>query len=142
MPAQLFSSWPPESASAGRNAGAGGVTQGRVQTAESPEGRAGPLQTPRPSNPTCDVYTLPADFLGITGHPTAEPLDGINGSGGRGVAGSVPPLGTKEERTVTQRIRGTQGVPRAPGDPARTGACAQGSVTDALTGAARVLPTN
>lgn len=110
MPAQLFSSWPPESASAGRNAGAGGVTQGRVQTAESPEGRAGPLQTPRPSNPTCDVYTSPADFLGITGHPTAEPLDGINGSGGRGVAGSVPPLGTKEERTVTQRIRGTQGV--------------------------------
>lgn len=101
-----------------------------------------PLQTPRPSNPTCDVYTSPADFLGITGHPTAEPLDGINGSGGRGVAGSVPPLGTKEERTVTQRIRGTQGVPRAPGDPARTGACAQGSVTDALTGAARVLPTN
>ena len=101
-----------------------------------------PLQTPRPSNPTCDVYTLPADFLGITGHPTAEPLDGVNGSGGRGVAGSVPPLGTKEERTVTQRIRGTQGVPRAPGDPARTGACAQGSVTDALTGAARVLPTH
>lgn len=43
---------------------------------------------------------------------------------------------------MTQRNWGTQGVQRASGDPARTGACAQGSVTDALTGAVRVLPTH
>lgn len=40
-----------------------------------------PLQAPPPSNPTCDVYTSPADFPGITGCPSAEALDGINESG-------------------------------------------------------------
>lgn len=39
---------------------------------------------------------------------------------------------TKEERTVTQRNSGTRGVGR--------GARSQRSVTDALTGAARVCP--
>ena len=82
-----------------------------------------PLWTPPPSNPTCDVYTSPADFPGITGCPSAEALMRAGAEVYTETPGGNRNKGGEDSDSAQFAIRALRArcvLPAAPRQPPRT----------------------
>ena len=133
---RLFSSWSPERFSAQPASDEMRIQvvplRDKCRRRKTQMERLDLLRTPPPSNPTCESTVRQPISRGSQDVLLQRPWMVLTGAGGEHMLKCLGATITKEERTVTQHNSGTRGV----GHRTRS----QISVTDALTGAARVCP--